>query len=754
MQMYFTPKGIGWLLPLFVCVLSDVYGQSTPSPSPYTFTFDPVPLIYGNDTLTNAWAGGLNSAQYSTIHLNADDQEDLVVFDRSSDKVTAFIAEKKGNVFRYRHAPYYELLFPQMRNWMLLADYDDDGRKDIFTYTTFGIKVYHNELINGKITWKPVADPINTFGFSSEINLEVSSADMPAIADMDNDGDLDILTSDLATGHRVELHQNQSMEIYGHADSLNFKRIENCWGHMEAVESCAQYKFGITCNASQGGRQVSPYRTLHSGSTLLTLDLNGDGNKDLLMSHISCAKLSTLLNKGTTLQALFTEANMASPDSKPITFSFPAAFYEDLDFDGKKDLIITPNVPDNEAGTLNMRESNWLYKNTGTAQVPVFTYQQADFLQSSMLDVGEHAFPALSDYDGDGDLDLFIGHSGIPGAGRLVASLFLYENTGTTTTPVFTFKTDDYLNLSSLGFSHFKPLFVDMTGDNQSDLVLSSTYYTGNTIASELNYFVNTAPRGQLFQFQLSNKKKIPFNLRRVENPFFFDINKDGKLDILLGKNLGELEYYRNSGTNADPTYVLDNPAFGGLPLSTLDRSQAPLLADLDQNGTPEMIIGDRSGRLKIFADITNDITAAFQPITNIIRDSLSQTYTSAKLGSYIYPTAGDLTGDGLPDLLIGSVSGGISILRNTSNEGGHGPGATGNQQVYPNPARGDYVYLRSTQNSEARIFTTIGQQMSRITLSANRETPVYVGSWPAGMYLIKITSTAGTVSKKLMIAR
>ena len=47
-------------------------------------------------------------------------------------------------------------------------------------------------------------------------------SDIPAIVDVDLDGDLDILTFHIG-GSNVEYHQNQSMDLYGVPDSLIFE---------------------------------------------------------------------------------------------------------------------------------------------------------------------------------------------------------------------------------------------------------------------------------------------------------------------------------------------------------------------------------------------------------------------------------------------------------------------------------------------------------------------------------------------------
>lgn len=97
------------------------------------------------------WAGGLNATQFNTIDLNADGKDDLAIFDRTAERVITFL---QGNS-TYHYAPGFEIFFPEgLTNWMLLRDYNGDGRKDIFTGDKLGIKVYTNNTpIDGALTW-------------------------------------------------------------------------------------------------------------------------------------------------------------------------------------------------------------------------------------------------------------------------------------------------------------------------------------------------------------------------------------------------------------------------------------------------------------------------------------------------------------------------------------------------------------------------------------------------------------------------
>ena len=186
----------------------------------FTYTLEqsvPVQDLQG-ENLNLAWAGGLNAAQFNTMDLDEDGTEDLVLFDRMANKVITFITREN----RYVAAPQYENLFPsQLSSWLLLRDYNCDGRKDIFTGHTLGIKVFRNVSSGGSLAWEqhifstgfpdPESNVLMTEGSTTNVNLQLQPDDLPSISDVDGDGDLDILNIQYL-GHTVEFHQNLSVE--------------------------------------------------------------------------------------------------------------------------------------------------------------------------------------------------------------------------------------------------------------------------------------------------------------------------------------------------------------------------------------------------------------------------------------------------------------------------------------------------------------------------------------------------------------
>ena len=259
----------------------------------------------------------------------------------------AFLTRQNANGKFYEHAPQYELTFPDsLYYWALLADYDNDGKKDIFTYTNGGIKVFKNISNASGPKWKVASNLLLTQGFTGLINLLVNPTDIPSFVDMDGDSDIDVMCYAQGGGF-IEYHKNLSIEKYGRPDSLIYQKVNVCWGKFqESFSVCGSFSFGIDCVPLEGAidieediSMIKPKKVLHSGSTLLMLDLDGDGDKDALSGYVSCNNLYAMINNGTKNTSNVTEVNENFPTSKPAIFNiFPAAFYEDLDFDGKKRL--------------------------------------------------------------------------------------------------------------------------------------------------------------------------------------------------------------------------------------------------------------------------------------------------------------------------------------------------------------------------------------------------------------------------------
>ena len=380
-----------------------------------------IQVIQNNDTLLNPWTGGFNAAQISKIDLNNDQIEDLFVFDRSSNKVITFLYE--NNQFIY--APEFEKYFPKnLSNWVLLRDYNNDGKKDIFSYISGGIGVWKNTSNSNEISFTPLTffqSSINSYvsyllsyQYNNDYNIYVISSDIPSISDIDDDGDIDILNFGVQ-GSRIEYHQNQAADLNLPLDTLIFEMKNTCWGHF------SESGLSNTCNLFDTCFQnvPNPQDTLnilknnrHSGSTVLALDLNNDQVKDLILGDVSYSNIVALFNDntGVNMNTSFVSQDTTFPNySVPTDLHlFPGTFFEDVDHDGIKDLIVSPN----SNGDSEDKESIWFYKNFGANTLPQFYLQDKNFLQKNTLEVGRESKPILVDINNDQLQDLLIANFG------------------------------------------------------------------------------------------------------------------------------------------------------------------------------------------------------------------------------------------------------------------------------------------------------------------------------------------------------
>ena len=249
---------------------------------------------------------------------------------------------------------------------MLLVDYNCDGKKDLFVKVNSGVGVYENISAPGQLrfAWalgnKQFID--SDYGSGGRSNISVLSVDIPVIADMNGDSAIDIVSFALL-GSNIQLHQNKQ------ACGLDFFLRTNCWGGI--LENALTNSLYLdTCDGTNKKELLSdPSKTLHAGSTLCAIDLQGDSAKDLLIGDISFPSIVAAMNTGTSDVAFVSSQDTTFPsyDSPIDLYVFPAVFNEDVNGDGLDDLLTSPNI-----GPAQNSQSLWMYKNTGSAAQPIF----------------------------------------------------------------------------------------------------------------------------------------------------------------------------------------------------------------------------------------------------------------------------------------------------------------------------------------------------------------------------------------------
>jgi hypothetical protein len=700
-----------------------------------------------DNALPLAWAGGLNASQYNTLDINGDGSEDLVIYDRMANKLQTFL----NTGFAYSYAPEYENQFPtDLENWILLRDFNCDGLKDIFSRDNFGIKVYQNTTAPGaKMTWKkflfyvgpniPKSAALITKGFSSKVNLQLQYDDLPAISDADGDGDLDIFNFRFTGTGTIEFHQNFSKERYGTCDSLDFERVTQKWAGLTEC-NCESFAFNDEpCDFSGG-------RIKHAvGKSLLALDANADGKLDIIVSEASCSNLSFLANEGDVFSPVVND-DVDFPESFPVDFLiFPAAYYEDVTFDGHKDLLVAPNIYSKVYLNADLNHSSWLYQNAGTDAAPDFEFAKKDFLQEHMVDVGDNAIPAFADIDNDSDLDLLISqHASTTGT----AGIYLFENTGSLSEPEFTFVTDNYLDFRSTTFYNLKIKFGDLNRDGKQDLVFTAT--STEDAETHLYYILNTGTSS--FQFNLASIQQVNFDMSQPENIALVDEDGDEKLDILIGKSNGSLQLWRNTGVMnlslVDDTYL-------NYTSSLLRQSMATAVADFNADGAKDLLLGDQDGYLSIISDYKNasDNSSA---VSNIIFNPIDEQYERKGLGGRVWPAVVNLFNTNKPTIVTGNILGGITLLRhdNSSAVPNEPEFEPVNITLYPNPVKGnESLFIRSNRTGIGRIINVGGQAVSK-NISFSPEAPgrLQIDNLASGVYIFQGVVGGKTIARRFVV--
>ena len=240
-----------------------------------------------------------------------------------------------------------------------LCDLDSDGDLDLMIGNTQGNLFYYENTGNS-------ADPQfanrveNPFHFSSPVPSSIH----PAFADLDADGDPDLMTG--SRGGELHYFENSG-------DSL-----------LPEFEDPVLNPFGIV-------PQTSVY------TCPVMVDIDEDGDYDLFIGEYF-GDFYYFENTGDPAYPQF-GGPVKNPFGLVPTIRTAVPAFADLDKDGDKDLLAAEF-----AGKF------LFFENSGSARFPHFD-DPVKHQFGIAIDSVNYAFPAFADLDGDGDLDLVIGDS-------------------------------------------------------------------------------------------------------------------------------------------------------------------------------------------------------------------------------------------------------------------------------------------------------------------------------------------------------
>ncbi len=299
-----------------------------------------------------------------------------------------------------------------------------------------------------------------------------------------------------------------------------------------------------------------------------------------------------------------------------------APHFADIDNDADFDLFIGE-----DPGNINF------YRNIGNPDSAEWDSVTSNY---SSINVGRYSFPAFADIDSDSDLDLFVGQE--------EGKICFYRNHGTPWLPDWGLVTENYNFIDFGGYT--KPALADIDGDGDFDLFAGEE--EGN-----INFYRNqvTSPIPSWTQV---TKNYYAIEADDHSHPTFADIDSDNDLDLFVGKDDGQVEFYRNIGSSDSASWMLVSDNYYSIDVGT---HSSPTFADIDSDFDLDLFIGQKNGKISFYR---NEGTPQ-EPSWTLV----SESYNSIEVDEYSVPTFADLDLDGDFDLLIGDTEGSIYLYRN-----------------------------------------------------------------------------------------
>jgi hypothetical protein len=390
-----------------------------------------------------------------------------------------------------------------------------------------------------------------------------------------------------------------------------------------------------------------------------------------------------------------------------------------------------------------------------------------------MLDFGTGSNPVPADLNNDGLVDIVAGNYGYFDSSRLsngyltsyfTSQLAYLKNTGTGQLPSFQLLTSDLANASRLNLHGLYPAFFDLNNDGITDLVCGCE-------DGSLIYFQGRGDSAGIPVYGSPQKNYQQVKTKAFSAPQFFDLDRDGLTDLVIGQQDGTIQYFRNTGSAGNPKFTFVRDSLGMVDVTNHNLSYYGYCTPcfFRKNGMTCLLAGSEEGKMHLYSKIDGNLNGRFTEIDSL-NSFIGIPNDSLRIG---WRASGFLAHLGDPlyyDLVCGNFSGGLNYFTR-----GRIPGiaelrnepAIMTLRIFPNPASGE-INFEIMKNGKAitlndpdfrgrcmlSIYNVFGREVRQTEYTDSQ--PVNISGLPEGIYLARIClpGQPGTAAGKFLVGK